>query len=70
MDDVHFVKTLLAKVKNDYCVDTSRLYVSGASNGGMFTYYLVSQIPELVNGWLLMFGQPMVGWLNTPKAAG
>ena len=35
----------------------------------MFTYYLASQIPELVNGWLLMFGSPMVGWINTPKAA-
>jgi len=35
----------------------------------MFTYYLVSQIPELVNGYLLMFGAPMVGYLNTPPVA-
>lgn len=69
IDDVYFVKTLIAKIEEDFCVDESKLYVSGASNGGMFTYYLVSQIPELVNGWLLMFGQPMVGYLNTPKAA-
>ena len=59
IDDVAYVKTLIDKIKNDYCVDESRLYVTGASNGGMFAYYLVSQIPELVNGWLLMFGAPL-----------
>lgn len=69
VDDVHFVKHLINKMKEDYCVDQSKIYIAGASNGGMFTYYLVSQIPELVNGYLLMFGQPMVGWLNTPQAA-
>jgi len=69
-DDVAFVRTLISKIKNDYCVDDSKLYVTGASNGGMFTYYLVSQIPELVNGYLLMFGAPMIGWLNTPSVAG
>jgi len=35
----------------------------------MFAYYLVSKIPELVNGWLLTFGQPYIGYLNTPEAA-
>jgi len=69
VDDVYFVKILIKKIKETYCVDESRLYISGASNGGMFTYYLVSHIPELVNGWLLMFGSPMVGYLNTPQAA-
>ena len=68
-DDVFFTKTLIKKIEEDYCIDTSRLYISGASNGGMFSYYLASQIPEAVNGYLLMFGQPFVSWLNTPKRA-
>jgi polyhydroxybutyrate depolymerase len=70
VDDIAFVRTLIARINEGYCVDESRLYVGGASNGGMFTYYLASQIPELVTGgYLLMCGQPMVGWLNTPKKA-
>jgi len=60
---------LIDRINEGYCVDDSRLYVSGASNGGMFTYYLASLLPELINGYFLEYGQPMVGWLNTPKEA-
>jgi polyhydroxybutyrate depolymerase len=70
VDDIAFVRTLIARINEGYCTDESRLYVGGASNGGMFTYYLAGQIPELVTGgYLLMCGQPMVGWLNTPALA-
>ena len=36
----------------------------------MFTYYLASQISDIVTGgYGLVCGQPMIGWLNTPKKA-
>lgn len=41
-DDVAFVKTLIERINRDYCVDDKKLYMSGASNGGMFVYYLAS----------------------------
>jgi len=36
VDDVSFFKQLLAKLQSTYCVDPSRVYVSGMSNGGGF----------------------------------
>jgi poly(3-hydroxybutyrate) depolymerase len=39
--------------------------VSGNSNGGMFVYYLTSQMPELIKSYALIAGQPLVGTLDT-----
>jgi len=69
VDDVYFVRTLIMKIKEDFCVDDSRLYIGGASNGGMLVYLLASKIPEFVNGYLLVYAQPYIGYLNTPPAA-
>ena len=40
------------------------MMVSGASNGAMFVYYLLDKKPDLFKGWLLEYGQPVVGYLN------
>ena len=69
IDDVFFIKSLIAKLEDDFCIDRSQIYVTGESNGGMFTYYLASKIADLVTGYGLVCGQPMVGWLNTPLKA-
>ena len=44
-DDVDFVKQLLATLKAELCLDVSRFYVTGASNGAMFTYRLLAELP-------------------------
>lgn len=36
-DDVGFVMGLLNKLENEYCIDTSRIYANGMSNGGGFS---------------------------------
>ncbi|KAM0722085.1 hypothetical protein Q7P37_003011 [Cladosporium fusiforme] len=36
VDDVRFVADLLAQFKNNYCIDTDRVFASGMSNGGGF----------------------------------
>ena len=70
VDDVYFVRKLFEKVENDFCVDTNKRYVAGESNGGMFTYYLAGQMSDVVTGgYGLICGQPMVGWINTPRKA-
>lgn len=36
VDDVQFVKDLLARIRTQYCVDDNHIYASGKSNGGGF----------------------------------
>ncbi|MFV1949802.1 MAG: PHB depolymerase family esterase, partial [Anaerolineales bacterium] len=46
VDDAGFLKTLVDRVSEAYKVDPDRVFVSGASNGGMMTYRLLIEIPE------------------------
>jgi len=45
-DDFHFFRTILASVKSQLCLDVSRIYATGASNGGMLLYSLQAQLPK------------------------
>merc|ERR1719461_1153480 len=40
VDDVGFIDTLLDELEATYCIDRSRIYVTGYSNGGMMTQRL------------------------------
>jgi poly(3-hydroxybutyrate) depolymerase len=40
VDDVDFVVALVDHVKKNLCVDTDRIFATGGSNGGMFTWEL------------------------------
>jgi polyhydroxybutyrate depolymerase len=46
LDDVAFVNALLNWAEQSYALDASRIYVTGASNGGMMTYRLLIELPE------------------------
>jgi len=37
VDDIQFVRDLLASLQNDYCIDPKRIYSTGMSNGGFLT---------------------------------
>jgi polyhydroxybutyrate depolymerase len=41
--DLHFFDTVLASMKKEYHVDENRIYATGHSNGGAFTYLLWSK---------------------------
>jgi polyhydroxybutyrate depolymerase len=41
--DLKFVDTVLASMRQRYAVDDDRVYATGFSNGGMFTYLLWAQ---------------------------
>jgi polyhydroxybutyrate depolymerase len=45
-DDVGFMRALLKLGQQNYAIDPSRIYVTGASNGGMMTYRLLVEMPE------------------------
>lgn len=40
IDDLGFVRAMLARIERDYSIDRSRVYLTGMSKGGMLTYYL------------------------------
>jgi polyhydroxybutyrate depolymerase len=44
IDDVKFISTLVDKLVSTYAIDTKRIYVTGMSNGGMFTYRLACEM--------------------------
>ena len=45
--DLHFFDALLARLKKDYPVDPQRIYATGHSNGGGFTYLLWKARPDV-----------------------
>lgn len=47
-DDVGYIDALLDRLESDYCLDTSRVYVSGLSNGGGMTDRLACELSERI----------------------
>lgn len=45
-DDVSFFDALLDRLESEYCLDSSRVYVSGLSNGGGMTDRLACELSE------------------------
>jgi len=41
--DLKFIDAILATLREKYSIDESRIYATGFSNGGLFTYLLLSQ---------------------------
>ncbi len=46
-DDVGFIQQIITQVSETYCIDTSRIYVNGLSNGGGMTHRLACEAAEL-----------------------
>lgn len=47
VDDVQFVKDLLAKLENDYCVDPKKVFATGFSNGGFLSHRLGCEMSDV-----------------------
>ncbi len=47
LDDVRFVRDIVAKLKTDLCVDEKRIYASGHSNGAAMTLLLGCEAADL-----------------------
>lgn len=46
VDDVGFVKAMVARLESDWCVDPKRVYSTGYSNGGFFSYRLACEMAD------------------------
>jgi polyhydroxybutyrate depolymerase len=48
IDDVQFVRDVVADVEADYCVDPQRVFAAGYSNGGIFSFFLACRASDLI----------------------
>ena len=47
VDDVGFIRALVAQVEQDYSIDPKRVYATGISNGGMMSYRLACEASDV-----------------------
>jgi polyhydroxybutyrate depolymerase len=47
VDDVAFIRTLVAKISSDGCIDPERVYATGVSNGGAMAHWLGCEAADL-----------------------
>lgn len=67
--DLHFFDAMLARLKKDYPVDAKRIYCTGHSNGGGFTYLLWLARPEVFAAVAPCSGAAAYASQLTPKPA-
>jgi len=48
IDDVAFIRDLIAKMVENYCIDTARIFVNGLSNGGGMTNRLACEMADQI----------------------
>ena len=48
MSDVNFMLDIISDVKKDYNIDETRVYLSGFSLGGAFTYYMMNKAADRI----------------------
>ncbi|MDR3416471.1 MAG: PHB depolymerase family esterase [Nevskia sp.] len=46
VDDVGFIRAMLAELRRNYSIDPRRIYASGFSNGGMMSYRLACEMSD------------------------
>jgi len=71
-NDVDFAVALVEEIKTNLCVDAGRIYASGGSNGGMFTWEL-GQNPASAQSFRAIapiIGLPHRGYLDGPGKEG
>ena len=59
--DINFMKALINEMVSKYQIDRNRVYLSGFSMGGMFTYHAMNKIPDLIAAFAPISGYPMGG---------
>jgi len=50
VDDVGFIDTLISKLASERAIDLTRVYVTGASNGGMMSYRVAQELAPRIAG--------------------
>ena len=64
VNDVDFLHSLIIHLESTYPINTSRIYMTGHSNGAMMTYRMASEYPQLFAGIASVAGS--IGGKETP----
>ena len=59
--DINFVLAIIDQMATDYGIDKDRVYLSGFSMGGMFTYHAMNHIADRIAAFAPISGYPMGG---------
>ena len=59
--DINFMKKLIDEMVTKYKIDRNRVYLSGFSMGGMFTYHAMNRMPDLIAAFAPISGYSMGG---------
>lgn len=59
--DIDFITTLIDTMVSRYNIDRNRVYLSGFSMGGMFTYFAMGKIADKIAAFAPISGYPMGG---------
>ena len=62
VDDIGFVRAMVAQLKKDYVVDPQRIYATGLSNGGMMSYKVGLELSDIFAAVA-----PVAGAMNTDE---
>lgn len=63
--DIDFITALIAKMVTNYDIDPNRVYLSGFSMGGMFTYHAMTKIADKIAAFAPISGYPIYGMTFT-----
>jgi polyhydroxybutyrate depolymerase len=56
IDDVGFIRTMMARLNTQVSVDRRRVFATGMSNGGMMSYRLACEMPDMIRGIMAVAG--------------
>ena len=59
--DIRFILALIDRMAADYGIDRNRVYLSGFSMGGMFTYHAITKIADKIAAFAPISGYPIYG---------
>lgn len=65
--DINFVLALIDEMVSKYDIDPCRVYLSGFSMGGMFTYHAMNKIADRIAAFAPISGYPMGGATANPN---
>lgn len=68
VDDVGFVVILLDDLERFFYIDTQRVYACGISNGALFAYHIVKQLPDRIAAIAAVAGQRGAFELSPPPS--
>ena len=56
-----FTEKLISHLSAEFCIDTSKIFAIGASNGGMFVHHIAKALPNTFRAVMPIYGLPLIG---------